>query len=139
MRSLAFCCLPHCVWAAPRGVSDLLVVAEAIAARAPEALPASPSQLAPCVVTGFDESRHVPSGQDSSEADPRYESDEQAAASCSPLPDLDVRSTHMCAEATPQARSLSGPGVFLVLCPYHQSTAVALHVLRPSDVEIVCN
>eukprot|EP00439_Symbiodinium_sp_Y106_P036280 s4840_g4.t1 len=43
------------------------------------------------------------------------------------------------AEEVPQAGPLSGPGVFLVLCPYHQSTAVTLNIPRPCDVEMVCN
>ena len=108
VRFLAFGCLPHCVWAAPSGVSDLLAAVDDVETRAPEAMAMSTELPSFSTTARLDDGRTIPSGGDS-------------------------------AEEVPQAGPLSGPGVFLVLCPYHQSTAVTLNIPRPCDVEMVCN
>ena len=139
VRLLAFGCLPHCVWAAPSGVSDLLATVDGVAMRVPEAMAVSIAIQPPSAAARLGDSGMILRGGDSAEAHHCYANDEHDTAACSHVSDLEGQSTRHCAEEAPQASPLSGPGAFLVLCPYHQSTTITLNIPRPCDVEMVCN
>ena len=129
--------LPVCIWAAPPGVSDLDTLAEDLASLVPDAWPATEGlSTAGAVASSGDAGGETRSLADI-EADMRHAARFQDYVLRAPLLDAPHRPAPLPPEARPQAAPTSAPGIFHVMAPHYQPTAIVLELPRPCTVGMV--
>ena len=128
---------PTCTWAAPPGVSELDTLVEDFASLVPDAWPTAEGLSAAEVVASPGDAGGEARSLADIEADMHHAARFQDFVLRAPLLDAPHRPAPLPPEARPQVAPTSAPGIFHVMAPHYQPTAIVLELPRPCTVGTV--